>query len=409
MKLNLKPWLRLCQPLALLLLAGYLLEPTALLDGHYLNLVKLLPYGIFAGVLALAHYFNRARFFAAGLLMGLVYWLIQHFLQSQLQGTATIHLYTALSLFLPPALLILLLAPERGLWNRHGLLICVIAPLLMACAYGLYPFLSAKLLAISDLWFSIKPFSSYIISINASAIFALCLLLGLLLLIRRDTAINAALCACLLFSFATLAFFDQALISSLMFSGAAITLLTGLLTSSFEMAYNDDLTGLLGRRALNEKLRNLTRTYTIAMLDIDHFKKFNDSHGHDVGDQVLKIVASHIAAIDGGGLAYRYGGEEFCVIFNGKHAAACSAHLEALREAIAAHSITLRDHSTRPKSAQEGALQRGTRRSKPSVSVTISIGMADNQQHQATATQVLKQADRALYRAKQQGRNCLMT
>lgn len=54
--------------------------------------------------------------------------------------------------------------------------------------------------------------------------------------------------------------------------------------------------------------------YVIAMLDVDRFKKFNDSYGHDAGDNVLKIVATQLAAIKGGGTAYRYGGEEFCIV-----------------------------------------------------------------------------------------------
>ena len=57
------------------------------------------------------------------------------------------------------------------------------------------------------------------------------------------------------------------------------------------MAFRDELTGLPGRRALNERLQRLPRQYVLAMTDVDHFKKFNDTHGHDVGDEVLKLVA----------------------------------------------------------------------------------------------------------------------
>ena len=53
----------------------------------------------------------------------------------------------------------------------------------------------------------------------------------------------------------------------------------------------------------------------MAMIDVDHFKKFNDTHGHDIGDQVLKLVAARLAQVEGGGIAYRYGGEEFAVLF----------------------------------------------------------------------------------------------
>ena len=55
--------------------------------------------------------------------------------------------------------------------------------------------------------------------------------------------------------------------------------------------------------------------YVLAMADVDHFKSFNDTHGHDTGDQVLKLVAARLAQVKGGGRAFRYGGEEFTVLF----------------------------------------------------------------------------------------------
>lgn len=84
------------------------------------------------------------------------------------------------------------------------------------------------------------------------------------------------------------------------------------------MAYQDELTSLPGRRALKEYLLKLGSEYTIAMFDIDHFKKFNDTHGHDVGDQVLRMVASKLATVSGRGKSFRYGGEEFTLVFSEK-------------------------------------------------------------------------------------------
>ena len=90
-----------------------------------------------------------------------------------------------------------------------------------------------------------------------------------------------------------------------------------VLQDTFRMAFRDELTGIPSRRALNERLAALGNRYTIAMLDVDHFKNFNDTYGHDLGDQVLKMVAAHIAGVGGGGKAFRYGGEEFTVLFPG--------------------------------------------------------------------------------------------
>ncbi|EKT4522956.1 GGDEF domain-containing protein [Pseudomonas putida] len=176
---------------------------------------------------------------------------------------------------------------------------------------------------------------------------------------------------------------------------------------AYQMAFRDELTGLPGRRALNERLQRLGRNYVIAMTDVDHFKKFNDTHGHDVGDQVLRLVASRLGRVTGGGRAYRYGGEEFALVFAGKTAEECTPHLEAVREMIANYAIQLRDRNNRP---QDDSAGRQRRAGSPgnAVSVTISIGVAERQAAHRTPDDVLKSADQALYSAKGAGRNCVM-
>src|SRR4029077_7164107 len=112
-------------------------------------------------------------------------------------------------------------------------------------------------------------------------------------------------------------------------------LIAALLQESHRLAFRDELTGLPGRRALDERLRSLQgRRYTVAMVDVDHFKKFNDTHGHDTGDQVLKLVGARLGAIDGGGKAFRYGGEEFAVLFPDRKIEEALPHLETLRKSI---------------------------------------------------------------------------
>ncbi|AZL66587.1 GGDEF domain-containing protein [Pseudomonas oryziphila] len=177
---------------------------------------------------------------------------------------------------------------------------------------------------------------------------------------------------------------------------------------AYQMAFRDELTGLPGRRALNERMQRLGRNYVIAMSDVDHFKKFNDTHGHDVGDQVLRLVASRLSKVTGGGRAYRYGGEEFALVFAGKTAEECLPHLEAVREMIANYAIQLRDQSNRPQDDGAGR-QRRAGNGSSTVSVTISIGIAERQLEHRNPEQVLKSADQALYSAKGAGRNCVMT
>jgi diguanylate cyclase (GGDEF)-like protein len=172
------------------------------------------------------------------------------------------------------------------------------------------------------------------------------------------------------------------------------------------MAYRDELTGLLSRRALNERLRSLGRRYSIAMLDVDHFKRFNDAHGHDVGDEVLKLVASRVRQVGHGGTAYRYGGEEFCIVFPRRSAEDCAAALDAVRECIANYQLCIRDRKSRPSRSRAGSRRRGATRIKSSqVSVTVSAGLAARSPELPDAEAVLKAADKRLYRAKRAGRN----
>jgi diguanylate cyclase (GGDEF)-like protein len=191
---------------------------------------------------------------------------------------------------------------------------------------------------------------------------------------------------------------------NIMSSQVMLMIAVAVAHEAYQMAFRDELTGLPGRRALNEHLQRLGRTYVLAMADIDHFKKFNDTHGHDVGDQVLRLVAQQLAKIGGGGKAYRYGGEEFTLVFPGKTIEQCLPHLEVVRAAVEGYHLQLRESAKRPHDAQQGRQKRGAK-SASSVAVTVSIGVAQRQAEQPDPEDVLKGADKALYEAKNAGRN----
>ncbi len=193
---------------------------------------------------------------------------------------------------------------------------------------------------------------------------------------------------------------------NIMCSQVMLMIAAAVAHEAYQMAFRDELTGLPGRRALNERMQRLGRNYVLAMSDVDHFKKFNDTHGHDVGDQVLRLVASKLSKIGGGGKAYRYGGEEFALVFAGKTLEECMPHLEVIRESIATYNIHLRNQDSRPQDDSQGR-QRRSGSNASSVSVTVSIGVAERIE-QRTPEEVLKSADQALYSAKGAGRNCVM-
>src|SRR5205807_2416237 len=174
---------------------------------------------------------------------------------------------------------------------------------------------------------------------------------------------------------------------------ACLILIAAVVEASYHMAYEDSLTGLPARRALSEALLRLGGHYTLAMADVDHFKSINDRHGHDVGDQVLRMIAAKLAQVPGGGKAYRYGGEEFAVIFTGQSAEQCLPNLDELRKTVEDTRFILRARFRSKKKKEKVLTDRGPGERVP---VTISIGVAEKTDRHLKSDQVIKAADRAL-------------
>ena len=187
------------------------------------------------------------------------------------------------------------------------------------------------------------------------------------------------------------------------FIAAGLIMVVTAVEASFTMAYIDELTGLPGRRSLNETMLNLGRKYVIAMIDVDRFKKFNDTYGHKTGDQVLKMIAARLGKISGGAKTFRYGGEEFTAIFSGKNVEEALAHVEDFREAVASPPFVIRS-TERPKKRK---LDRSKKKAsdRKQVTVTVSIGLAPSDREMTDPEKVIKAADKKLYKAKKGGRN----
>jgi len=405
----LSPLRKLAAPSVLLLAAisirGRMVEAYAV----YGQLFDLMPYITIGLVIFLSAFFNLCRLFTASLGLLIVYFLIQTKLQVSLADPFPGILYSLISFLVPANVLLLLLLPERGLGNLYGIMTAAAIPLQVTLFWAVLFFLPVTdMITLINDRMPIRPYPGYVLSIQATACYLISFLASLLWLIRRNEEISAALLAILLFSYVTLAFFDQEKISTIMFSAAGIALLVNLISHSHNLAFRDDLTGLLGRRALNDRLKGLGKNYVIAMLDVDHFKNFNDTYGHETGDDVLKIVGKKISTVGGGGSAYRYGGEEFSILFPGKTLAECKPVLEDLRQGVASHEIIVRNLANRPKSGKKAIQRRGRRsrqRENRMISVTISIGAAERSADAGKPEDVMKAADKALYKAKEKGRN----
>jgi two-component system, cell cycle response regulator len=150
------------------------------------------------------------------------------------------------------------------------------------------------------------------------------------------------------------------------------------------LAYLDSLTGVLNRRAFFDKAGDLVdagQRFAAVMFDIDHFKHVNDSHGHNVGDQVLRVIGRE--ARNGNAVLGRLGGEEFAIVLEGTSLQAATLYAEELRRQLADLSF---------KEAGQ------------TFSITASFGVAERAANESI-DQLLKRADAALYQAKRSGRN----
>jgi diguanylate cyclase (GGDEF)-like protein len=186
---------------------------------------------------------------------------------------------------------------------------------------------------------------------------------------------------------------------------AGLFLAYAVLEHGRDLAFRDELTGLPGRRAFNSAIEQTARPYAIAICDVDHFKKFNDLHGHEAGDQVLRMVAARLAHVGGGGRPFRHGGEEFLILFRGRTAAEALPFVEAVRREVAEAGFTPRSPS-RPARKVDGAPP-AAHPIAPRTTITISIGLADTSKGRSTPELVIDAADLAMYQAKDSGRNCV--
>ena len=196
---------------------------------------------------------------------------------------------------------------------------------------------------------------------------------------------------------------DMYICLAVSYSAISFVFLYALYRIYWQEAYVDELTNVLNRRALNKRLRTLGRKYSIAMIDIDHFKNFNDTYGHAEGDNVLRFIATNFSS-EAESRVFRYGGEEFTIVFPGIDAKDVFARVEKIRKRVAESVFFIRSpEKIRSKTSRR---QRGERTvHRESVKVTISIGVASRTWEHKTPEDVIRESDRSLYEAKENGRN----
>ncbi|MDH3360295.1 MAG: GGDEF domain-containing protein [Desulfobulbaceae bacterium] len=370
-------------------------------------ILRLAPYAVAGGGILLGWRFNRSKLVFAIFAL----FTVERLLTLPIPALVPAHplIIKAAAILLPLNLAYYTLMTERGFLTKRGIIRLILFGFQPFLVVALHHWQPAKLQQWLKMPLFNLPFTIPRLSITDPALcsFAISFLLILLVYARRRSALENAFFWATISAFMalTVPFFNNPQAISILLTMAGLILIVGVIETAHTMAFRDELTSLPGRRALEEALLKLGSRYTIAMLDIDFFKKFNDTYGHDVGDQVLRMVASKMAQPGGGGKAFRYGGEEFTILFNGKDAEEAVPHLERLRKTIEASGFSLRGD----KRAKQNKKKRGKNNGRK-VSVTISIGAANRQANGPADPQaVIKAADKALYKAKDGGRNQVAT
>ena len=396
--------LNLCViPFSLLLAAG--LSYQLLQSGIklWLNQAQWLPYVSIAIAAAMAWQFGRSRLVWLALLFLLLLPLPLPWLEPATQLSVR---YCFMLLILGW----LVCAADKGFAPINLAISGLIIGLLAAASMWLLPQLSSQPVLFQHL---IQPATGWLFKLwpQARQLFSatellLTLLSLVVLLVQNIRHLNNSQVALLAsgLSVSLLYALAQPAANQLAVIVLSLLICIAVIRDSFAMAFKDELTGIPSRRALMQYVQTLGRKYTVVMSDIDHFKSFNDTYGHDVGDEVLRLVASKLNKISGGGKAFRYGGEEFIMLFAGKTAEQVAPHVEAIRQTIADYNIALR---TKPRPSKAPKAKSKKPPGEKIVKVTSSFGIAQRSPEHSDFASIMKQADVALYAAKKAGRNCV--
>ena len=365
---------------ALLLVAAPSLPPSLTAIGPVLPWIAMLT-GVGLSVL-----FNRGRTFIAFLSLLATYVGIELARSAGAQSFPVIAVFTAVTILVPANILFALVYAERGVYQHHNYrwwLIAVAETVMVSwvASAGNNPLSGTAWKDLLNHGLLVAPPTPALGRVMIAA--------ALVAAVWRAwpeppahklRPLDIGMASLVVAFFIACEWFSSPGAFSAFIAAAAILLLMALMQESHRLAFHDELTGLPGRSALEERLPGLGPVCAMAMIDVDHFKKFNDTHGHATGDQVLRLVAARLALVPGGGTAYRHGGEEFAVLFPGRSVDEVYGALEELHAAIEGYRMKVRSDD-RPRDSDSGSQRRNDRDSSQYkvLSVTVSIGVAQRE------------------------------
>jgi diguanylate cyclase (GGDEF)-like protein len=390
-------------PGALILAIAWAVAQVNIDQQRFTGVVRVAFYAITAAGLLLGWRFRRSRMALCLVVLGIADLLLRRS-GSQIGPEGHDGLIRSLvGLLLPLNLLAIAWSRDRGLFTwgtlwRVSLVVAQAPACAIACG-------GARRQACALLQRPFVPVSlpgDGVLSHATLTAFVIALAVLLLKSTRRGDRMDAALFWTLTAGLVGLARATSGASTTLYLAAGGLILVTSSVEESFRMAYHDGLTGLPSRRALDEALLRLGTKYAVAMIDVDRFKSINDRHGHEAGDQVLRMVASRILGMGGRARAFRYGGDEFAVIFPGKGTREAVPVLQRLRRGVASSAFRVR---RKRRTGGRPAKSRTSRTGRRNLRVHLSIGVAERTDRHRNPEDVLRAADEALYRAKRAGRN----
>ena len=312
-------------------------------------------------------------------------------------------IYQAVSFLLPFNLCVFAFMKRRGgmKWQSIGLLGGI---LLQGGAVAfIYQYRSLGFGAfLEDSFINWGIFESLPLSQLAIFAFGLAFVYYFFLYIRTRGVIERAFCWALISVFYGVALGRIGPESSIYFSTAGLIFVISVIENIYGEGFQDELTDLPTGKSMRGILSRLNTGYTVAMIEVDNFRRLRDNHGRRVSKQVLRSIGEKLTRVTGGGEPFHYGGEVFAVIFPGMFLQDTLPHMEELRQLIKKPGpIPHDDKSPRRKPRKLKRIEILANK----VPVTVSIGVAERGETDMTPHQAIQKAEKALITAKSEGRD----
>ncbi len=363
-----------------------------------------LPFVIFIIGMVLSWIFHHSREFNLFLLFAIIYIALNKYIWTPEEKIDFQFAHLLLVSLIPINYLLNCLLKDRGILNRYGIRrFVILAVQLYFIAWVLENPIPQLKEVLSAVYFKHSIFKLTPLTQPLLIALTITCIVVFIQLLKTSSILIAGIFSSLIAIITALHFYQEPQLAIIFTLLAGLLILMSITINAYSLAYLDELTNLPSRRALTQSISTLGKRYCIAMVDIDHFKKFNDKYGHDIGDQVLKKLSSQLRKVTGG-KAFRYGGEEFTILFPNKDLHEASLFCNELCRDVADNPFVLRSKK-RPKTKQQNSNQKHEQDEDKLLKITISIGLSERTENLISSEAVIKQADNALYIAKKKGRN----